>query len=364
MDTELQASYLARKAGVNAPNYQGDIIKPGEPIRIKYKLEGDIANTKTNPITPKHIENLLQNFYFLDKAGFYHRNLSSPNIMFSKEGGVEFASMKDMTRFSMEDGKFVCSNNSPDFMMPFETTTLSRYVHNLKDKNAERAFIREYLTQKSEYNEFRAEHLKRNGFKDTDDAVMYETAQALAFKEPSDEVLDYFASKLEISRTKSNATLMWHKAGGLFDGNVNPGERFASVVMLLEDLKNAYELRDRAQMLSQTAETPQEQQYFAFEKEILDLWTKNIYEDAKNGGAENFCNTTFAGNKGLYLGCAEDRILFNEFFDEIKLDDDSLSAQEKIDTVIEYYKNLMADWTPENNRMYKMQYLRDSVPLG
>ncbi len=368
IDREIKAACVARRAGIDAPNYQAVIKKPGDPFRIKHEIKGDVANTKTNPITPKHIDNLLQNFYLMDKMGFYHKNLSSPNIYYSEDGRVEFGSMGEMVRFGFEDGKFSLKNNNvPNYLMPsnaerFETSTLCRYVHNLNE-DEKFNFMREYLTQRSDYNETRAELLKEKGFKAKDKALVYETAQHKLFSNPTDETIDYMLSKLEINRVKGNATIMWHKGGGYFDGQVNPNERFASVVMMLQCLKSTLALRDRADLLSKTADTEEVRQFFAFEKDMLDTLAKDTYEETQTGGLNNFCNKTFAGNKGLYLGCAQDRDLFNELFSEIDISGNSVVAEEKIDAVIEYYTNLIKDWTQENNQMYKMQYLKNGVKV-
>jgi len=367
LDTELRAAYFARKEGVSAPNYQGAMTKPGESVKVKYQLEGEVANTKINPITKAHIENLLQNFYLMDRAGFIHKNLFAPNILYSDNGKIQFASMRDMVSFQQTGDKFTYkSEDTLDYTMPsnaekFEAQNLCRYVHNLKDDDRERAFLETYLKEKSDYHKFRADVLAQRGFKSTDKAVMYETVQRDVFKEPSADVLDYMKDKLEISRIRSNANIMWHKSGGYFDGQTNPKERFASVIMMLEGLKKAAVLRDKAEELSKTSNTPEERQYFAFEKEILSLWTKNICEDTKTGGRDNFCNKDFAKSKGLFLGCKEDLALFDEFFDKIDVEDDAETLSKAADTVIEFYRNLAKDWSLETNRAYKIQYLQHSV---
>ena len=50
-----------------------------------------------------------------------------------------------------------------------------------------------------------------------------------------------------------------------------------------------------------------------------------------------------------------------EFFDEIDIKGDTDEALKGIDTVIEYYRNLISEWTPEENREYKLHYLNQAV---
>ena len=89
LDAELKTACIARREGIDAPNYQALPFVSGEELGVKYTIKGDPASFRENPITEAHIDNLLQNFYLMDKMGLYHRNLSSPNIFYSKNGKVE-----------------------------------------------------------------------------------------------------------------------------------------------------------------------------------------------------------------------------------------------------------------------------------
>ncbi len=369
LGVELKAACLARREGINAPNYQALPFVRGSELGVKYTIEGEPANFENNPITKEHIENLLQNFYLMDKMGLYHRNLSLPNIFYSESGKVEIGSMREAAKYIQENGGFSLKNSEIlSFTMPsnaeaFETQSLCRYLSRIEEDDKKDELIRTYLKEKSDYHKFRADFLQAKGFKDTDRAVLFETAQSEVFKAPSDGIVNYTEWKLEAIRTRKNATIMWHKANGCLDGKINPTERFASVVMMLSVLKNTISLRDNAALLSENAASPAERQYFAFEKELLDLWVDNIYADTKRGGEDNFCNKDFANGKGLFLGRTEDRELFDELYREIDPKSPAQEAEKSIDAVIEYYKNLIADWTPEENQRYKMYYLKQTVSV-
>ena len=87
IENELRQAHTARMAYINAPNYQASLTRADDGgISFKYTLDGEPADVKNNPITPKHITNLLENFYRMDKIGFYHRDLTSEHIFYAKMG--------------------------------------------------------------------------------------------------------------------------------------------------------------------------------------------------------------------------------------------------------------------------------------
>ena len=120
IENELRQAHTARMAYINAPNYQASLTRADDGgISFKYTLDGEPADVKNNPITPKHITNLLENFYRMDKIGFYHRDLTSEHIFYAKNGKVQIDSFSSASKFQNINGEFTCNNpNIPPFIMP------------------------------------------------------------------------------------------------------------------------------------------------------------------------------------------------------------------------------------------------------
>ena len=75
MTVEVKLAEDARRHGVEVPSYKGQVFPEG--LALKYFIEGDPADPKTNPIMQAHLENLFSNFYKLEEIGLHHSLLNS-----------------------------------------------------------------------------------------------------------------------------------------------------------------------------------------------------------------------------------------------------------------------------------------------
>lgn len=89
LESELKLACIARRAGVDAPNYRAvPVSEHKDGINVKYEVHGEAANIKTNPITPKHLDNLFTNFYRMEEVGFCHGYLVDRYVLFGENGRV------------------------------------------------------------------------------------------------------------------------------------------------------------------------------------------------------------------------------------------------------------------------------------
>jgi len=368
--TELFNAGFMRQAGVSIPVYK---CVPGSAEtavhQVQYQIKGDRASSTKNPIEDEHIENMLVNFYRMDAAGYQHRNLSLDHVLLSDDGKIEIDSARDAYKYSLSKGTLTSprpQQSGLEFAIPsnavsFERNGLSEYVTDIKDDRKKRAFINLYLKGRSLYNDARVKLLtsEKCGLSPKSDAVLYEKAQADAFRNPSDETIDYFIKKLELEQKEYDAALMWHEGSGYF-GEQNPFKRFNSIIANIECLRQAMMLRDRAVLLSN--EGPDEaRDYFKYEIAPLNATVEEIYDQTNMGALDNFHCKDFGNGMGLYLGCRADEALYKEFYSQIDPKKSFFENSEAIDTVTTYYKNLIKDWTPNKNKTYRQDF---SLPRG
>ncbi len=362
LENELRQAHTARMAYINAPNYQASLTRADDGgISFKYTLDGEPADVKNNPITPKHITNLLENFYRMDKIGFYHRDLTSEHIFYAKNGKVQIDSFSSASKFQNINGEFTCNNpNIPPFIMPsntdsFEAQGLYDYIDNIEDEKEQFNFIKNYLVQKSDYHNSRAKLLLSEGFDPSSKAVMFEKAKAEAYENPSDDVVNFEKTKLEVNYISKEADKMWKTGKGLKDGKLRPKKCFIAGCLMLYALKLSTELKSKSDTLTQNANKPCDRKYFEYQRECVELLGTNIFNKTKEICSSNFSNANY-GTKGLFLGTPEDEQSFKKCLEQINMNENYVNTFYSIDKLLKSYAELTNNWTPENNALHKREY--------
>ncbi len=357
LDREAIQAQKAREKGVSVPNYRVKYTKDGEHVeRIRYEADGDIIDVDDNPLKSKHYGSLFKNLYYMDRAGIFHNDLDKSHIFFKKDGSVEFDCFRySVNFFHKYDGTIKGNDGSirtPDFMMPsnedtFKEHFLGEYVNNL-DEDRKYNFVKSYLKHSSSYHAKRAELLLKRGFYLHNKAVEYEDVQAEALLEPSNQIINYEINKLDNYAQKRAAFTEWDEGGGAGDNEVSPQRRFNAILLYLDCLDSAVELRNEAKYLSMYARTPLEREYFKFETEFAQKRLDNLYNDTKGMGAWNFNDD----KNGIYLGDRDEKQFFLDLYDEI---DTSGVDTTNIKDVKEYYTDLIKEWNTDLNKRNKYE---------
>lgn len=290
LNREQTQAKRAKRFGISVPDYILSYDDELDKTRLDYDLKGDIADPKSNPVSKKHLKNLFKNFYLMDKTGIYHNNFNKTHIMFSENGGVEFDGFRHSLNFVKKPGgKLLRSPENfgvPDFAMPsnadaFEEQFLSGYLSEIKDKTQKRDFMNNYLRQKSQYHQKRAELLIERGFEPDDKAVVYENIQSEAFKNPSDSSINYLLKRISVIRQMAEADKSWNEGCGGFDKFVSSEEKSASILKYLDCIVPLYQMNEEAEYLALYGVSDEEKRYFKFEKELTELRLNNLYNDTK-----------------------------------------------------------------------------------
>ncbi len=356
LDKEANQAERARQRGVNVPKYKIKKDEDSEHVKqIRYETAGDIPDVNNNPIRHKHFKNLFKNLYYLDRAGIFHNDLDKSHVFFQDDGNVEI----DCFRYSLNfykgynnlkgnDG----SIRTPEFMFPsnedtFKEHCLGEYVGKLNE-DRRYDFVKDYLEQRSNYHARRGDLLVNRGFHLNNKAVQYEDIQAEVFLHPSNQVVNYEIKKLDNYALKREAFTEWDEGGGACGHKISPERRFNAILLNLECLEDAIDMRNEAEYLSRCAESKAERKYFEFETECAKKRVDNLYNDTKGMGEWNFNDF----NSGIYLGSQDEKEFFTFLFDEVNPNDIFPDIRE----IKEFYTALAKRWNPELNSNYKTEF--------
>ncbi len=354
MTVEVKLAEDARRHGVEVPSYKGQVFPEG--LALKYFIEGDPADPKTNPIMQAHLENLFSNFYKLEEIGLHHSLLNSNNVSYGKNGKVEIESMRSAQTFSTGEGYSALMPSNAD---SYEENGLCYYVDGIEDKYKQNGFLREYLKQKSKYHKERAELLIQKGTGATSKAVVAEDIKCEALRKPSNEIINHTRDKFEIYILRNEAAKMWHEGNIHTNGKAKTKKRFISAALTLEVLKRAVLLEENAKNMSKDALNADEREYFGLEAEQLGAIKEDALKTLKENGAKNFGDKTY-GKQGLFLGTKADEEFYSETFKTIKNAVKENKPAETINMALNilgnFYRARIKDWTMENNAIYRKTY--------
>ncbi len=360
LEFEITQAQRARNFGVSVPKYKIQHDKNDGSIRqIRYSTEGDSADIDKNPISSRHFRNLLKNLYYMDAAGIFHNNLNPKHIFFQHDGCVEIDDFRHSTYFYK--GRFETRSlagkelREPDFKMPsneesFREHCLSRYIEDVAE-NDRNYFMRRYLQTRSEYHQRRSDLLLRRGFSPNSKTVKYETVQSFVFNDPSRRVVSFETDKLNIYKQKEEALEQWAMGVQAKDNTPEPGRRFNSVLLYLDCIENAANLRDVAEYFAENSKTEEEREYFKFELECAQKRLADMCLDALDMGRQNFNDTQL----GIFLGTQDEKEFFTALFKETDFNN-SARTKEGMEDVKEYYSCLIEKWDKNLNKHLAEEY--------
>lgn len=185
-----------------------------------------------NRIVPQNKEQiqsiLLGNFFELDKAGIIHNDLSENNILINTEKSqanlIDYGRAYGFDIFKTKDERLLDNIMLDGNLMSFETQGICEYFIRLSQnsKSGEaRAFLSNYLDVKADYHGERVKFLntelaKRASEPDLDiekikNCIEYEKTLSKVLKNPSDEMIDLEALRLQMLYYFTSTTLFEHK---------------------------------------------------------------------------------------------------------------------------------------------------------
>lgn len=200
-----------KKTGQNFIAY--GLNKDGYEFLVTNLVEG---KNDTVPQNKKQLESLiLENFIELDKAGILHDDIGEANILINSKKNqanlIDYGYSKEYDIFNGKDKRIPDNLMLNSNLTSFEVGGLGDYLvkltQNEKPEEA-RAFFKDYLEVKADYHGKRVEFLKtelikRNAKTGLDtvkikDCIHYENTLSKVLKNPSDEIIDLEALRVQL----------------------------------------------------------------------------------------------------------------------------------------------------------------------
>ncbi len=182
----------------------------GNYYLISTFVEGKKPDPKENPFSGRQLKSLFQTFLHLDKSGIYHNDLNIGNCLINKDGKIalidyQFSDLINYSDASYNDKEF----QFPPFIFPanvqmFEMANLPFYISKFNNGISTkeiRSFFKEYLNEKSTYHRSRTDFLgkqSKNSKNITGDAIKYERLMSKFLQNPSEEMINLQALKLQM----------------------------------------------------------------------------------------------------------------------------------------------------------------------
>lgn len=173
---------------------------------LSTKVDGKPSDPQNMPWTQKHLKNLFDGLFKMDKAGVYHGDLNSGNVRLTADGGVNFIDFQwahkvpDSIAFLEKEKSTI-----PDFMylenaQMFEMAELPFYLAEINDKAETKQFFKQYLQRKSIYHKNRYDYIE-NHFGENNyssyKARTFEKAKSVVFENPTDDILKLELKKIQ-----------------------------------------------------------------------------------------------------------------------------------------------------------------------
>lgn len=211
-DMEIDGMEKASKA---LPNTQKFVAKAISDDGVKYLIStmvhGESPEPEDMPWTRMHFKSLFKTMFQLDKEGIYHGDLNNGNIKMTENGDVNFLDYQWTTKVNHSD--FFIEKDTQEFPrfryiendQMFQMSGLSSYLNKLDDDETKNVF-KDYLIEKSEYHKNRKELLEEllpnwqwgSEKESIRKAIDFEHVQSQLFKNPTDDVLEVEAQKLDL----------------------------------------------------------------------------------------------------------------------------------------------------------------------
>lgn len=318
-NSEKEIVQKARNLGVDTPEIQNDT----------YVLNGETANVNTNPITQRHIKNVLKNILIMDKAGFAHGDIEKAHVFYSKNGDVEFDCFRfhwtfdDSSRVEYEFPEFY----SPTNLKQFEGNSLGEYLTQMDSEKRKIDFLNLYLENCSDFHSKKAQFIEESKL-GTNEQVEYEKLQAEIFKNPDRDTTELFKTKIELLYNTRLAFTEWDEGQGACGHEIDDSRTTKAVQMYFSIISDIMEYIEKIQESKQAA-FGNKLKYMEYEEKYAQhMLSKTI--DSTTGMANWTINPENPHNSSYKNVGPKIRAEFQTMSDELKnchLDDKTLKEK-------------------------------------
>jgi hypothetical protein len=224
---------------------------------------------------------LFKTLYTLDSYKIYHNDVNQSNCLVDDKNEVNMIDYQFAMEFSPFDSKNKDFFKTPKFMMPanaqmFEMASLPWYLRSM-NKTAPKSEVRNtfktYLDAKSMYARRRAMYLISTGFSENTDAIEYEMLQSKYFKNPSDDIINLEAKKLQLMYS-------YRKTFSLTDPNSKPDKNV--VLALPSYIATATAAKDlilQAKQMQNKTSDKNLKKFLDYEIKFGEFWRKTMLEE-------------------------------------------------------------------------------------
>ena len=243
-------------------------------------VEGSTPNPKTKPWTKHSFNGLFETLFQLDKEGIYHNDLNRANCLIGENNKVSAIDYQFAEKFPISNNE----NNrkefkTPSFMMPsnaqmFEMAGFPWYIKEMS-KTASKEEVRElfktYLQAKSKYAMQRGIHLQQ--YYGCETKSEYELLQSKFLANPTDEIIDLQAKKLQI-------LYGFRKTFSIIDKNNNLVKNIGSAISAyIYTIAAAKDMQNYADYLKEKTDDEELKQYLNFEINYAYFWQNLMTEE-------------------------------------------------------------------------------------
>ena len=258
---------------------------------LSTKVKGISPAPYNNPWTERHLKNLFDGMFEMDKEGFYHGDLNNGNIKIEENGNVNFIDYQWATKTSK------CNyfadhpqENLPRFIpvqnaQMFEMAELPYYLVKMENPKEAKSFLNLYLKVKSDYHQKRVDfmtELKRNWTKSYEipyiqKAIDFEKAQATIYKNPDDNILKIETLKIQFLNS-------FREAYRQIDPNVknknilSAGSAYLNAISKVQDFRR--EISKQLVQKQHNSNDSTVKTYLRAQQEYGDYWFENLTETA------------------------------------------------------------------------------------
>ena len=241
--------------------------------------EGAPASYPKHPWNKNSFDGLFETLFSLDKAGIYHNDINEANCLIDKNHKASTIDYQFARRFSNVDMDNYRRLKTPRIMAPanaqmFEMASLPWYIKSMSKtapKKEVRNLFKSYLESKSQYAKQRALYLRQDP--NCKEKARYELLQAKYLENPTDEMIDLQAKKLQIMYS-------FRKTFSITDPNNNQDKNIASAIQsYIYTIAAAKDMENYANYLASKTYDLNLKEFLALEATFARFWCETMEAD-------------------------------------------------------------------------------------
>ncbi len=242
-------------------------------------VEGTPASYPEHPWDKSSFDGLFETLLSLDKAGIYHNDINQANCLIDKNYRASTIDYQFADTFRVDDRDNDKKFKTKSDMMPsnaqmFEMASLPWYIRTMSKtapKEEVRNLFKTYLEAKSRYAKQRALYLQQKVY--YRDMARYELLQAKFFENPTDEIIDLQAKKLQLLYS-------FRKTFSVTDQNNNHNKNIGSAIQsYIYTLAAAKDMENYANYLARETSEPNLKTFYKYEADYARFWFNEMEDE-------------------------------------------------------------------------------------